>query len=293
MNPSTAALRELGRDLPRLLSPGGLRGAAVEAGWWSLHLATYPWGLLGDAASAPGGDRYHLRDLTPAERGLLVRHVEAARTPILLVHGILDNRAIFAMLRRRLRRRGLGSVCSLNYSPLTNDVRQAARELGEVVETLVRRTGYERVHVVAHSLGGLIARYYVQRLGGDERVHTLVTLGTPHSGTLHAHLLPVQLCRQLRPGSELFTELQLPAPDCRTRLVAYWSDGDQVIVPHRSGRLDHPDLPARNVRVRHAGHLSLPRDGRVAHEIADLLSRPASARDTAPDAEALRSDTTA
>ena len=40
-------------------------------------------------------------------------------------------------------------------------------------------SGYERVHIVGHSLGGLAARYYVSRLGGDAHVHTLVTLGTP------------------------------------------------------------------------------------------------------------------
>ncbi|WP_324274364.1 esterase/lipase family protein [Blastococcus brunescens] len=38
------------------------------------------------------------------------------------------------------------------------------------------------MHVVGHSLGGLIARYHVQRQGGDRRVESLVTLGTPHEG---------------------------------------------------------------------------------------------------------------
>ena len=52
-------------------------------------------------------------------------------------------------------------------------------------------------------MGGLVARYYVQRLGGDVRVHTLVTLGTPHGGTLPARLFPHPLVRQLRPGSDV------------------------------------------------------------------------------------------
>ena len=126
--------------------------------------------------------------------------------------------------------------------------------------------------MVGHSLGGLIARYYVQRLGGDERVHTLVTLGSPHAGTLTAHLLPMHLCRQLRPGSELYAELAEPAR-CRTRFVAYWSDLDQLIIPHSGARLEHPDLAARNVRVHGVGHMSLPLDGRVVHEISALLSQ--------------------
>ena len=288
----TAALGELARDVPRLLSPGGLRGAGLEAAWWSLHLAGYPWGLLREEHEP--SDRYHLRDLAPTQRGLLVQHVETAGTPILLVHGMIDNRAIFTVLRRRLRRRGFGTISTVNYSPVTNDVRSAARDLAAEVEALVAVSGYEKVHVIAHSMGGLIARYYVQRLGGDARVHTLVTLGTPHAGSLHAHLLPVRVCRQLRPGSHLMTELQLPAPGCRTRFVAYWSDADQVIVPHINARLEHPDLRVHNVRVRDVGHLSLPRGGRVAHEIAHLLTRlDPEGHTLVPGVPPLRSDTTA
>jgi pimeloyl-ACP methyl ester carboxylesterase len=265
------AVRELARDVPRLLTPQGLRGGLTEAVWWSLHLAVYPWGLLHEEHEPD--DRYHLGGLRPAQRGRLVTDVENAGTPILLVHGMIDNRAIFRVLRRRLRRKGFGAIATVNYSPVTNDVRQAARDFAAEVEALVAVTGYERVHVIAHSLGGLIARYYVQRLGGDERVHTLVTLGTPHAGSLHGWLLPVRLCRQLRPGSDLLAELALPAPGCRTRIVAYWSDLDQVIVPHAAARLEHPDLAARNVLVHDTGHLSMPRVGRVAHEIAGLLGQ--------------------
>jgi len=153
---------------------------AREAAWTCLHLTTYPLGLLREGTQA--SDRYHLDGLGPAQRGLLVHDVEAAGTPILLVHGMIDNRAIFAVLKHRLRRKGLRTIASMNYPLNTNDIRRAARELGGVVEALAERTGYEQIHVIGHSMGGLIARYYVQRLGGDRPVHTLVTLGTPHAG---------------------------------------------------------------------------------------------------------------
>jgi len=287
-----AAVTGLLRDAPRLLTPSGLRGGVTELMWCSAHVAMYPWGLVREEPEP--SDRYHLAGLGPVQRGLLAGDVEAAGTPILLLHGMADNRTIFRTLRRRLRRRGFQSVITVNYSQLTNDVRGAARLLAQEIEAVVARTGFERVHVVAHSLGGLIARYYVQRLGGDERVHTLVTLGSPHAGSLHAHLLPVQLCRQLRPGSDLMTELTLDARGCRTRFVAYWSDLDQLIVPHESARLDHPDLTVRNVAVHNVGHLALPRDGRVSHEIATLLSRLDHAGHSVDaDVVPLRTDSTA
>jgi hypothetical protein len=128
------------------------------------------------------------------------------------------------------------------------------------------------VHVVGHSLGGLVARYYVQRLGGDARVHTLVTLGTPHEGTYVAHAVPHRLVRQLRPGSDVLRELNGPAYGCRTRFVCIYSDLDQIVVPQRSGRLEHPNLATRNVLVRGVGHLSLPIHSRVVHEICTTLA---------------------
>lgn len=264
------------RPLATLLSPSGLRGAAVEVSWLACHAALYPLGVVAERAGAAHRDveaRLDLTGLTPVQRGLFVGDVAAAGTPILLVHGMVDNRSVFTLLRRGLRRRGFGRVLTLNYSPLTRDVRVAAAVLATRIEQLCERTGFERIHVIGHSMGGLIARYYVQRLGGDARVHTLVTLGTPHSGTRAAHLLPSGLARQLRPGSDLMTELEQPAPECRTRFLAVWSDLDQLIVPKRHARLEHPDLDARSLLIRGVGHMSLPIHRRALHEISLVLAQ--------------------
>ena len=238
-----AARRSTRRGLRTVCSPAGLRGAGTELAWITAHLALYPLGIGADKAKGIAREdqgRFSLADLPPVQRGLLMGDVVAAGTPILLVHGLVDNRSIFTLLRRALRRR--------------------------------EETGYERVHVIGHSLGGIVARYYVQRMGGDRRVHTLCTLGSPHAGTYAAKLWPGGVVRQLRPGSELMQELAAPAAGCRTRFVAFWSDLDQLIVPQRSAALDHPDLAARNVALRGVGHMSLPISGQVVHEIATLLA---------------------
>jgi len=254
-----------------LLSPDGARAVAVEAAWVTTHLALYPWGVLQERR-AQVSDRHRLDHLSPEQRGLLIGDIEAAGTPIILVHGLVDNRSIFTVLGRSLTRRGFDRVLTLNHSPLTGGVRRAAKSLGALVEEVSEFSGYERVHVVGHSMGGLIARYYVQRLGGDARVHTLITLGSPHSGTIPAAVVPLPLVRQLRPGSDIITELAEPARGCRTRMVAVWSDLDQLIVPQRNARITHPDLNARNVLVRGVGHMSLPVDGRVVREISSTLA---------------------
>ncbi len=263
------------RGVQAVCTPTGLRGAATELAWITAHGALYPLGLSSERRREKAReelDRFTLSDLPPIQRGLLMGDVVAAGTPIILVHGLVDNRSIFTLLRRALRRRGFGRVISLNYSPFTQDIRSVAARLADLVDRTCEETGYERVHVVGHSLGGIIARYYVQRLGGDARVHTLCTLGSPHTGTFAANLLPQKVVRQLRPGSDLIAELAEPAPGIRTRFVSFWSDLDQLVVPKRSARLDHPDLSARNVLLRGVGHMSLPIDGRVVREITALLA---------------------
>ncbi|WP_314612003.1 esterase/lipase family protein [Streptomyces stackebrandtii] len=241
-----------------------MKATALEFAILTGHLVLYPSGIVAERLSpkAPA-DPSTGPDATIAPGGL---------RPVVLLHGFVDNRSVFVLLRRVLTRHGRDCVESLNYSPLTCDLRSAAELLGRRVEEIRARTGHAEVDIVGHSLGGLIARYYVQRLGGDTRVRTLVMLGTPHSGTTVAPLADAHpLVRQMRPGSAVLRELAGPAPGCRTRFVSFWSDLDQVMVPVETARLDHPDLHVHNIRVSGIGHLALPVHPTVAAGVLGAL----------------------
>jgi pimeloyl-ACP methyl ester carboxylesterase len=228
-------------------------------------LGTRTEALRPDGRTRPGGQ-------PPNARALFAADPLAARIPVVLVHGLVDNRSIFAVMRRSLRRRGFAQVCSWNYSPLSSDVARCAADLGAHIERVCEQTGHDRVHVVGHSLGGLIARYHLQRQGGDRRMESLVTLGTPHQGSVLAHVVPTPLIRQLRPGSTVLQELAEPMPGCRTQITAVYSDLDQIVLPTASGRCEHPDLAARNVLVRGIGHMSLLIHRAVVDEVAATLA---------------------
>ena len=253
-----------------------LTGGLTELAWVGAHMLMYPLGTR--TATLRPDPRHRPGDQPPTVRALFAADPLAARIPVLLVHGLVDNRSVFSVMQRSLRRRGFAHVGTWNYSPLLTDVARGAADLGTHIERICEQTGHDRVHVVGHSLGGLIARHYVQRQGGDRRVESLVTLGTPHRGSVLAHVVPTPLIRQLRPGSPLLRELGEPAPTCRTRVTAIYSDLDQMVLPTASGRCDHPDLAARNVLVRGVGHMSLPRHRGVVDEVAATL---AGHRDTA------------
>jgi pimeloyl-ACP methyl ester carboxylesterase len=256
--------------LRALCTPQNLAGGLTELAWMGAHAMLYPLGTRTEQLRPDG--RYRPAEQPPGVRALFAADPLAARIPVLLVHGYVDNRSIFAIMRRSLRRRGFASVCSWNYSPLLSDVARGAEDLGRHIERVCEQTGHDRIHVVGHSLGGLIARYYLQKQGGHRRVDQLVTLGTPHQGSVWAHVLPTPLVRQLRPGSNVLQALAEPAPDCRTPITAVYSDLDQVVVPTASGRCEHSDLAVRNVLVHGVGHMSLPIHRAVVDEVAATLA---------------------
>ncbi|MER7566327.1 lipase family alpha/beta hydrolase [Streptomyces sp. NPDC048523] len=254
------------------LSLALLKATTLEIAILAGHLLLYPSGIVQERRSP-------LPRLP--EDGAAQLPTEA-KPPVVLLHGFIDNRSVFVLLRRSLAQHGRQQIESLNYSPLTCDIRAAAELLGRHIEGICERTGSERVDVVGHSLGGLIARYYVQRLGGDTRVRTLVTLGTPHSGTRVAPLANAHpIVRQMRPGSELLEELTEPAPGCRTHFVSFWSDLDHLMDPLETACIDHEDLMVENVRVSGIGHLALPVHPAVANGIRQVLDTARAGEETA------------
>ncbi|MFJ6719414.1 MULTISPECIES: triacylglycerol lipase [unclassified Streptomyces] len=250
-------------------SAAALRAAVLEAVVLTGHLFLYPTGVLAERLA-----------VDPAAGAT------GQRPPVLLLHGFTDNRSVFVLLRRALAADGMRRVETYNYSPFTRDLRATAGHLARRVEELCERSGQERIDLVGHSLGGLVARYYLQRLGGDARVRTLVTLGTPHSGTSVAPFMDAHpLVRQMRPGSEVMRELDAPAPGCRTRCVAFWSEFDALMTPPGTARLDHPDLIAENVLVTGIGHLALPVHPTVIGAIRRTLDGPLARPSQSPAQE--------
>lgn len=254
----------------RLIAPWlvTLRGAALETGWVTVRLAGLPWELAANGVrEVHGWLRAGPRLLEWAD------HEDVRGMPVLFVHGLADRASIFTRLRDGLRDCGAGPFVTVTYNAFHPDIPTAARALGEQVDRVRERCGGRPVCVIGHSLGGLIVRYYIQRLGGDAHVPLAITLATPHTGTALALWgIAHPLLRQLRPGSPLLTELGQACKGCRTRFISFYSDLDEAVIPTSRGRLDHPDLKARNILVHGVGHLMLALDRTVIDEIRAVLT---------------------
>jgi triacylglycerol esterase/lipase EstA (alpha/beta hydrolase family) len=219
-------------------------------------VARYPLGILDSAlrSGRPCGD-------------------ECLDTPVLLVHGFGHNRSGWLVLERRLRKAGFTSVHTWNYNPLRYDVPKLAEGLRDRVELLRALTGSERVHVVGHSLGGVLLRWYVQELGGDAAVGTAVTVASPHEGTALARMARGGTMAQLAPDSWLVRRLGEGATSSPVRWIAYYSNLDLLVQPASSAMLRAPALRATNVLAKDEGHLSILLSPRVTESIvAQLLA---------------------
>lgn len=250
--------------------PGTYPGFARELVLAGMNLALYPAGLLSDALKVE--DAVRLGDRYTSQIPLRYLDPEAAATPIVLLHGYFHNRSAFLVMRRALKRFGYRSVTTMNYNVIGHDVPELATELAEHVDDVLAQVEGTRVHLVGHSLGGLVARYYIQELSGHEKVHTCITLGTPHQGTYAAFVGRGKAARQLRPGSPLIRQLGRSARRTPVRFVSYYSNLDSLVLPASNGKLTEPALRASNILVKDLGHLSLLMSRPVIRSIAETLS---------------------
>jgi pimeloyl-ACP methyl ester carboxylesterase len=191
--------------------------------------------------------------------------------PVLLLHGFFSTRRTLDVLEARLRRDGYG-VFTLNLGGLKRVYNtRGIDDLADYVRAKVERV-YARhpdmgpLTIVGHSKGGLVATYYVKKLGGWRRARAVVMLGAPYQGTPMAWLgLPAALLApsltQLLPGSSFLRRLHEGRWPPQVRLTSIWSRSDRLAV-WPSAVLDTRDQPQwRNVEVdcAHFEFLTRPR----------------------------------
>lgn len=266
--PGAAVRRQVGGIARTALRPHAWLGAAREVALSAFHLATYPLGV------APVLQRHevHYSATSLAQLSLLASDPATACTPVLLVHGWFHNRSAFLVMSRALKRAGFQHVHDVNYNPVLIDIPAAAALLAAEVERVLERCGADRCMIVGHSMGGLVARMYVQDLGGEDTVDTVITLGTPHRGTYSAYLGVGPAAAQMRPGSDFMRRLEGSARPSDVRYVAYWSDLDALVIPAVHAKLVHPALQATDIKLRDTGHLSLLLSGEVLRGVVEWLA---------------------
>jgi pimeloyl-ACP methyl ester carboxylesterase len=201
----------------------------------------------------------------------------------MLVHGLGADKSCFSTMEDFLHRAGY-TVFSVSYSCVGSDIEACARILERETSWLLDETGADRVHVVAHSLGGVVLRWAAAHTRMREWLSVGITLGSPHRGTPAAHLAPSglpglgRIVSQLRPGALTIDDEGLNAV-VGTRWIAIGGEND-VVVPPKYARLPH-SRNVRNAVVPLAGHMTLTRN---IHCLAVILRELAAAGERGMDA---------
>jgi triacylglycerol esterase/lipase EstA (alpha/beta hydrolase family) len=208
--------------------------------------------------------------------------------PVLLLYGFMATRRSFEVIERRLRRDGY-CVFSINLGGAfdafnTRGIDQSAEKVREKVERLYSRYTLGPLSIIGHSKGGLIGRYYVKRLGGDRRVQTLITLGTPHNGTPTAYLgiatmgLVAPSVWQMTPMSPFIRRLKAgPFPE-RVRFASIYSKADRF-TPFPTAMLEcGGQKNLKNIEVADCAHRALLTQKRVYDLVHEELRAGEEAR---------------
>lgn len=218
---------------------------------------------------------------------------ESAPDPVIIVTGTFSPSLANQPFAVRLRHDGYRTFIFQLPTLGTQDINASARELSSFADDVRSQTGAEKVDLIGHSQGGLVARSYVKDFGGSRSVDSLITLGTPNRGTKIANLadvlgfgncLRVTACEQMAVGSSYLRALN--AGDDTIGEVAYTTfltTFDELVRPVRKATLFNG---AVNVKLqaqcpwRVVGHVGLILDGTVYSGVRQALEhlRPISLR---------------
>jgi len=180
-----------------------------------------------------------------------------SRPIVLLVHGWLATSLDMLALKLRLTRDGFDcDAIDFSYMGVLDSIADYAGELAWRVE---RENAHRRhIVIVAHSMGGLVTRYYLKNLRATDQVKTVITVATPHHGTFGGMILPPRSIptSEMLPDSPFLEELNSvseTAPGVGFHSI--WTPTDGVVIPAENSIM----CGARNYKVSGLGvtHLGL------------------------------------
>jgi triacylglycerol esterase/lipase EstA (alpha/beta hydrolase family) len=194
--------------------------------------------------------------------------------PVLLLHGYGCNSGYWTHLTPLLDAARI-SHATVDLEPVAASIDDYVPLVERAVAGLCAASGAPQVAIVAHSMGGLVARAWM-RSHGRARVARLITLGTPHHGTALARFGLGENAAQMRRGGPGQAEASawlrtLDASEdeaSRALVTSFYTHHDNIVAPQTSSVLPG----ARNVAFGGIGHVALGSNPRVLAEVMRELS---------------------
>jgi triacylglycerol lipase len=201
--------------------------------------------------------------LSPLDLATVVPSARAGDDVVVLVHGFFATAGVFRPLRARLEREAGARVATFTHAPGVR-IRRIARNLARLVEQIPRGT---RITIVGHSLGGVVARWYVQEIAGHARIARTISLGSPFHGI---DVPPFLVGADLNPRSSLLRRIRDRARDSPVPHTSIVAAEDRLVPGIATACLGVGDV----VVLEGRGHNALLFDDEVAGLVIDRVRAP-------------------
>jgi pimeloyl-ACP methyl ester carboxylesterase len=187
---------------------------------------------------------------------------------VVFIHGYICNRGLWNPWMKRLLKLDRAFV-AVTLEPVFSNLDEYVPQVERAVRRMEAATGLAPV-IVAHSMGGLVARAWLRsrathkRSDGTDEAARLITIGTPHRGTWLAAFARTPNARQMRVGSSWMGALADKEPPTLAGLItSWWSECDQIVYPSPTGV--YPGSEAK--QLRGVGHIALTAREEIWNEI--------------------------
>ena len=187
---------------------------------------------------------------------------------ILMVHGLNDTGKIFNTMSIYFQKQGYQThTIDLKPNGGTGDLQELAGQVKQYVDK--NFPPEEKIILVGFSMGGLVTRYYLQRLNGREKVNKYVSISAPNNGSILAYFLPFKGIQQMRPHSNFLQDLNKDVQEQLSSLdsIVFWTPLDTMIVPAKSSLMGI----GKEISIPIQIHKWMSRDKRVLEQINDFL----------------------
>lgn len=219
---------------------------------------------LREAAALARQAGYLSLDLAPQFRS-------GAGPTVFLLHGLYASAGVFRPLRRRLESELDATILSFSYPPgpgivdLSQKLKRHILEIG----------GNQSIHLVGHSLGGLVVRHYARSSECDPRVVQTISLAAPFLGSKRNHLVPGRAGQDISTDSPLLLELRAASPENEKvpHLALVAKDDDMI------ERGAYPEF-GRHVLVPRVGHNGILFDESAQSLVVDAIQRASAVSST-------------
>ncbi|MEZ4266180.1 MAG: hypothetical protein R3F39_07360 [Myxococcota bacterium] len=208
---------------------------------------------------------------------------------VLLITGVTIRAQWFDPIVARLERDGFRPVVYEPPALLSYDLFEASEDLAEVVAQVLEDTGQEKIDILAECTGGVIARHYIQSLGGDSKVSRLVTFVSPHHGIdkapWAAAIAGWPALFDLSPGSKFMKAVNgVPLPP-NVPVTSIYTCSDEYIQPYQGSIVPG----AKNIGLcdGFVGHFQTFYDPAIYEIMFDALTEPTADELAQAEAEAL------